>query len=85
MITKEQFTDLPILERAAVVLECGCELCDRIYMSYIIKLYQVDDFYVELWYRHNGNKIDKLDIVEWDDVIHHYEKVINIQDLFHNC
>lgn len=82
MITKEQFASLSLLERAAVVLENGIELIDRIYMSYIIKLYRVGNFYVELWYRQNGNKIDKLDIVEWDEVVHHYMKVIDISDLF---
>jgi hypothetical protein len=81
MISKKEFYELSLLERAAAVLEHGNELISRIYIYYEVKLYCVGDFYVELWYRQNGNKIDKLEVVDLEDVIHHYEKEIDISDL----
>lgn len=84
MISKQKFYDLSLMERAAAVLENGKELISRIYVYYVVKLYCMGDFYVELWYRQNGNKIDKLEVVDLEDVIHHYEKEIDISDLL-NC
>lgn len=82
MISKQEFHNLPLMERAAAVLEHGVELISRIHVFYIVKLYCMGDFYVELWYRQNGNKIDKLEIVDLEDVIHYYEKEIDISDVF---
>lgn len=81
MISKQEFYDLPLLERAAAVLEHGKELISRIYVFYIVKLYCMGDFYVEMWYKQNGNRIDKLEVVDLEDVIHYYEKEIDISDL----
>lgn len=85
MITPNQFSQLSLFERAAIVLEHGCSLMDRCNACYLIKLYQVEDFYVELWYRQNGNKIDKLEVVELENVIPYYERIIDINDLYCNC
>ncbi len=82
MISRKEFIELSLLERAGAVLEHGQELISRIYVFYIVKLYCMGDFYVELWYRQNGNKIDKIELVELDDVIHYYEKEIDLSDLF---
>lgn len=84
MISKQEFYDLKMMERAAAVLEHGKELISSIYICYAVKLYCMGDFYVELWYRQNGNKIDKIEIVDLEDVIHHYENEIDLGDLF-NC
>jgi hypothetical protein len=84
MISKQKFYNLSLMERSAAVLEHGKELISRIYVYYVVKLYCMGDFYVELWYRQNGNKIDKLEVVDLEDVIHHYEKEIDISDLL-NC
>jgi len=81
MISKRDFFDLPLLERAAAVLEYGKELISRIHMVYIVKLYCMGDFYVEMWYKQNGTRIDKLEVVDLEDVIRFYEKEIDISDL----
>lgn len=82
MITKQEFYDLSLMERAAAVLEHGKELISRIYVCYVVKLYCMGDYYVELWYQQNGKKIDKLEIVDLEDVIHHYEKEIDLGDVY---
>jgi uncharacterized protein (DUF1786 family) len=82
MIKKQSFMKMCLTERAAAVLEHGHELISRIYMFYCVKLYCMGDYHVELWYRQNGHKIDKIQVVDLEDVIHHYEKEIDISDIF---
>jgi len=81
-MTQEEFMKQPATERASQVLNDGAELMDRIYIYYLIKLYKLFDFYVELWYLPASNKIDKVYAVSLDDVLHLYEKNIDISDLF---
>lgn len=76
------FKNLPINEQVNEVLSGGRELLERIYLFYIVKLYQYTDFHVEIWYHQTTNRIDKVLTVELDDVIHLYESQINISDLF---
>jgi len=80
----EEFMRLPQRDQLGYTLEAGRELMHRIYLYYIVKLYLVEDFYIELWYRMNQNLIDKILVVDLDDVIHLYEKEIDISDLFGN-
>lgn len=81
-MTPEEFVSLPAKSKAHIVLTHGSELIDRIFMFYVIKLYMLDSFYVEIWYHQISNKIDKVQLVDIDDVVHLYEKRINISDLF---
>ncbi|NLN95063.1 MAG: hypothetical protein GX128_02700 [Bacteroidales bacterium] len=82
MISAKAFMAMTVLERAATVLEHGTELSSRIYMFYVVKLYCLGDFLVELWYRQNENKIEKIEVVDSEEIFHFYEKEIDISDLF---
>lgn len=73
---------MPVEEKVTTVLGQGIELLERIYVYYIIKLYKLDDLFVEIWYKQTTIRIDKVELVELDDVIHLYESQINISDLF---
>jgi len=77
-----RFIALSQLEKVALVLDQGQELMNRIFAFYNVKLYKIFDFYVEIWYQQTTNKIDKLIVVELDEVAHLYESQINIQDIF---
>lgn len=77
-----EFIALSHAEKVFLVLDQGQELMNRIYIFYNIKLYLFSDFYVEIWYKQTTNKIDKLIVVELDDVVHLYESQINIKDIF---
>lgn len=77
----EEFMMMPKPERVHRVLTEGNELMYRIYLYYTIKLYQFSDFFVEIWYLPSSNRIDKVRIVDIDDVMHLYEKEIDISDI----
>lgn len=82
MMRAEEFSNMPNTDRLKALLEDGHELMGRIYLNYIIKLFKLGDFYVEVWYRQLSNSVDKIIVVNMDDVIHLYEQQINITDLF---
>lgn len=84
-VSRDEFMNLPVLERAALVLEFGHDLMQRKYQCHHIRLYMVSNFYVELWYRPVLNKIDRLEVVELDEVLPYYEDEINIDNLFDCC
>jgi len=81
-MTKIQFSELTLTEKIELVIEDGTEVLNRIFLFYVIRLYSIDDFYVEVWYKTSSNKIDRVESVEIDDVFHLYEKSIDIEDLF---
>ena len=81
-MTKIQFSELTLNEKIELVIENGTEILNRIFLFYVIRLYSVDDFYVEVWYKTSSNKIDRVESVEIDDVFHLYERSIDIEDLF---
>jgi len=83
-MTIDEFMSYPASERASLVLTKGEELMHRIYIYYIIRLYRLSDFFVEIWYSQTSNKIDKILVVDLEDVLHLYEKNIDISDLFNS-
>jgi hypothetical protein len=82
MMNIDEFMQLPKPEKAHRVLTQGRELLVRIYLYYTIKLYGYSGFLVEIWYLPAANKIDKIKIVDMEDVLHLYENDIDISDLF---
>lgn len=82
MISFHQFNNMPAEEKIAIVLDQGVDLLERIFIYYNIKLYKLDELFIELWYEQNTLRIDKVKVVELDDVAHLYESQINISDLF---
>lgn len=81
-MNESEFMALPEAKKVSLVLEHGQELMNRIYVFYNIKLFLLFGFYVEIWYKQTTNKIDKMMVVNPDDVVHLYESQINIQDIF---
>lgn len=81
-MTKQEFLGLTLSQQAEIVFSHGKELLHRIFSDYLIKLYQVSDFYVEIWYLPAFNKIDNILVVDLENVFHLYEKEIDISDLF---
>ncbi|MFO8054249.1 MAG: hypothetical protein R6U19_03695 [Bacteroidales bacterium] len=73
---------MKILEKVQYVLEHGEEIMDRVYMYYCIKLYSVDNFFVEIWYRQSAAKIDYVEVVDLDEVFLNYRNEIDISDLY---
>jgi hypothetical protein len=81
-MTRTQFSELTINEKIELVIDNGTEILNRIFLFYVIRLYSIEDFYVEVWYKTSTNKIDRVEPVQIEDVFHLYERNIDIDDLF---
>ena len=81
-MTRTQFSELSINEKIELVIENGTEILNRIFLFYVIRLYSIEDFYVEVWYKTSTNKIDRVEPVQIEDIFHLYERSIDIEDLF---
>lgn len=77
-----EFENMQLNEKVALLFGQGNELLERIFMYYIVKLYRLENLDIEIWYHQTLHRIDKVIVVDLDDVIHLYEKQINISDLF---
>jgi hypothetical protein len=80
MISRTEFQMIDNVEKMALLFDQGREVMSRIYMYYNIKLYSLNDFFVEVWYRQSSNTVDKM--ADMDRVFHLYEKSIDTSDLF---
>lgn len=83
-ISRESFNRMKIEDQIRIAFEEGFELMRRTWLYYTVKLYKVGPIYVEVWYRPHHNRIDKVEAVELTDILHLYEKEIDITDLFMN-
>ena len=81
-MTRTQFSELTINEKIELVIDNGTEILNRIFLFYVIRLYSIEDFYVEVWYKTSTNKIDRVEPVQIEDVFHLYERNIDIEDIF---
>ena len=81
-MNEQKFQEMKMLEKVQYVLGNGEEIMSRIYMYYHIKLYSVDNFFVEIWYRQAAAKIDYVEVVDLDDVFLNYKNEIDISDLY---
>ncbi len=81
-MTPREFAELPIENKVNLVLTEGEEVLDRIYMYYLVKLYTFKDLFIEIWYQQITNRIDRIQVIDQNDVLHIYENQINLGDLF---
>ena len=81
-MSKNEFLAQPKPEQVHRVMKDGEELMSRIFAYYNIKLFKYADFFVEICYQQVSNTIDKVVVVDDDDVLHLYDKKIDISDLF---
>lgn len=79
-----QLKDFSVLEQIAqqeIVLDEGSYLSSRMYMDYTVLLFQLDSFYVELFYPRDKNKCVIIKGFEDTNELDPYLKRINIAPL----
>jgi hypothetical protein len=78
----EKFKKLKSLQQMELLFDQGRELMTRIFIFYNIRLFALDDFFVEVWYRQTTNKIDRIVVLKTEDVLDIYEGQISINDMY---
>lgn len=82
-----QLQDFSVLEQIAqqeVVLDEGIYLSSRMHLDYTVLLFQLDSFYVELYYPKDKDKCVIIKGFENTDELEPYLKRINISPLLSN-
>ncbi len=70
------------MQQVETLFEQGTEIASRIYLFFNIHLYVMDNFFVEIWYKQISNKIERLVVLDAEDVVDIYNKEIGLDDLF---
>ena len=77
-----EFGQYPLVRQAQILFDQGRELMSRMEGDYILRLFALEEFYVEVWYLPTLNKINKVEIVNMDEVMADYEDEIDIRDAY---
>ena len=82
-MTAEKFNSLITDSKANFLWDNGVYVDERIsYNKYLIKIYSLVDFYVEVYYCIEDNKIEDIYAIETDEDWEGFLKYINLKDLF---
>ena len=82
MLSSKQFERLSFLDKLMIIFEEGEELYIRHTDGFIIKLYQLNDFFCEVWYSSEANKIYKIEIIDHSKIVGLYDIDIDFNGLF---
>ena len=81
-MTPQEFNQLPSNVRAELLWDQGQYLLERVvYNEYIVKMYLVDKFYVEVYYNANDNQIEDVTALENEKDWEGFLNSINIKVL----
>lgn len=78
---KKEFQQFDLKKKVHLLLEQGKQVSSRQFLYYTIKLYTVSDFFAEIWYIPFSNKIDKVELLEIDELLHLYRHDFDISSL----
>ena len=71
-MTQSQFNILPLDKKADLLFTTGNYCGVREYYNYKLNLYSIDDFFAEVWYNPEDNKIEKIEAVNDSKVLDRY-------------
>lgn len=72
IISKNRFKELAKLQKGELVFQEGRYIGMREYYNYSINLYSLYDFFVEVWYSPDENKIEKIEVLESEKTLDLY-------------
>lgn len=81
----ELFKLLELSAQAQVICENGALLAERTEDNYLIILYQVDSFYVEVYYHQHNDEIVKFRSFHSVKFLEPYLQNINVRSLVQHC
>lgn len=62
-MNKDEFDKMTLAEKGMVIMNSAKHLTQVKQESYLLNLYSLNDFFVEVYYSTVKNKIDKIDII----------------------
>ena len=77
-LVNEIFLNTDLDTRLNILLESGKDLLTIKQLNHFIKIYLVNDYYVELVYRYDINKITHINLIDTTELIEKYNDFIQI-------
>ncbi len=77
-LVNEIFLNTDLDTRLNILLESGKDLLTIKQLNRFIKIYLVNDYYVELVYRYDINKITHINLIDTTELIEKYNDFIQI-------
>lgn len=81
-MTVTQFTQLDDAQQAITLLERGTYVAERLYKNFNIYLYQVDNFYVEVYHNIKYNVMQGMSSFDDDEALQPYLESIDITGIY---
>ena len=82
MLTARKFERLSLIAKLTEIFEDGEELYLRTTKDgFSIKLYQLNDFFCEVWYSSEANKVYKIELIDQTQIVGLYDINIDFKDL----
>ena len=81
-MTLDEFTRLNETKQAEVLLAQGAFVAERMYKNFTIFLYQVNNFYVEVYHNVNFNVMQGMRCFQDDEALQPYLEEIDISCLY---
>lgn len=78
---RSAFEKASLKEKVYITLEQGKEISSRQFLYFNIKLYSLSGYFAEVWYIPASNKIDKVETLSIDEVLHVYRNDFDISSL----
>ncbi len=78
---KEEFEVLNFHGKITLLFERGEEIAFRRSEGYEIKLYQLQDFFCEIWYNSEANQIHNVCLIDTKDIIALYPINLGLSDI----
>jgi hypothetical protein len=80
-VNSDEFLKLTIFRQVELLFESGQHVLSRIYLFYNVHLYTLSGFYAEIWYRQADKKIERVILLEEQDVLDLYDNQIGLGDI----
>jgi len=81
-MNQDEFLQLTFHKQAEVIFTTGQELMQREHLHYLIRLYSLNDFFVEVWFMPGQNNIENIEIIDENDIIKLYDIHLDVLDIF---
>lgn len=81
-VGSEDFTAMTKTEKVGYLFNSGREILSRKSSGFIISLYLLEDFFVEIWYTSPNKMIENIEVTTNEEVLKHYDKKIDLSKLF---
>ncbi len=82
MINAKKFERLSQQDKLTLIFNEGEDLYTRHSEGFMVKLYQLNDFFCEIWYSSEANKIYTIELIDLSKIVGLYD--VNIDDLLNN-